>query len=72
MDLCFECGSELSHQKTNLEKKWNNDYYTIIDVPVMICPKCNEEYFDGPILARVEELLKSDLVDRVKKRVQYQ
>jgi YgiT-type zinc finger domain-containing protein len=71
MNLCFECGSQVAEETTELERTWNGRIYFISHVPMMVCTKCGECYVDRPVLKRIEELLNAEAGSIAGNRLTY-
>jgi YgiT-type zinc finger domain-containing protein len=64
MDTCFQCGNKLIDELTTLNRTVKGEVFLIEDVPVQVCHKCGERYYDGPVMEKVEDLLLSRKIDR--------
>jgi len=64
-EIC-KCEGSLVERSTTLHKLWNGEWYLIEDVPVLVCQKCGDEYYDGKVLLRVERMLEhKDNIEKI-------
>lgn len=65
MDTCFRCGNELTERRIMLHRKINGKWYMVEDVPALTCENCGEQYFDGPLMLKIDRMLrKGASIDR--------
>ncbi|MFH1386306.1 MAG: YgiT-type zinc finger protein [bacterium] len=61
---CHYCGGEIDEQKTRVDFWWEEKLYLIEDVPAGICKQCGEKYFTAKVSKVMDELVKSQVVER--------
>jgi YgiT-type zinc finger domain-containing protein len=62
MSTCYQCKEELVEKTTTLHKKHKGKWFMIEDVPVSVCHRCGESYYDGPMMIKIEEMLEREAV----------
>lgn len=58
-EICYYCRGSLKNGVTTLHKQKKGEHYIIEDVPVQICTKCGEKYFDSRDLKAIEKMIKN-------------
>ncbi|MBI5323919.1 MAG: type II toxin-antitoxin system MqsA family antitoxin [Ignavibacteriae bacterium] len=54
---CLFCGNKnLSPKKVQYIYKHNGSFFVVDDVPCLQCDFCGEQYFEGPVLERIEKM----------------
>ncbi|MHC9540437.1 MAG: YgiT-type zinc finger protein [Vulcanimicrobiota bacterium] len=64
MGTCFQCNSALSDELTAIKRTVNGEVFLIEDVPVQVCRKCGERYYDGPVMEKIEAQILAREIDR--------
>ena len=58
-DYCYLCGGLLQHQRVTKIQTWKGDLVGIIEnVPAWVCNQCGERYYDGPVLEKIDGLVR--------------
>lgn len=57
---CEFCDTELPQDErlVTLTLTYGGRWYIFKDVPAKVCPNCGHRYYDGPMLLRLERLMK--------------
>ncbi len=57
---CEYCDTELLQESklVTLTLKRNGRWYIFENVPARVCPNCGHRYFDGPMMLRLEQMIK--------------
>lgn len=58
---CFSCKGDVEKSTTTYMTEYNGCFITIKNVPCSKCSQCGEEFLNGTVLQKIEEIL-----DRVK------
>lgn len=54
---CLFCGNKnLSLKKVEYIYKNNGEYIMIQNVPALVCDYCGEQYFEGEVLKKIEDM----------------
>jgi YgiT-type zinc finger domain-containing protein len=64
METCFQCNGLLTDEFTTLKRTVNGELFLIEDVPVQVCRRCGERYYDGPVMEKIEAQLLAREIDR--------
>jgi YgiT-type zinc finger domain-containing protein len=65
MDKCLYCGAELKQQKVNIARYWGKKLIALNDVPVLVCQKCGERFFEAKVSAKVDERIQQILSKKI-------
>lgn len=65
MDKCLYCGSKLKKQKTDIARYWGKKLIALNDVPVLVCQKCGERFFEAKVSAKVDERIQQILSKKI-------
>ncbi|MBI4811287.1 MAG: type II toxin-antitoxin system MqsA family antitoxin [Ignavibacteriales bacterium] len=58
---CFLCGGSMSQQRVTKIQTWEGELVGIIEnVPAWVCNQCGERFYDGPVLEKIEALVKEN------------
>jgi YgiT-type zinc finger domain-containing protein len=59
---CEYCDTELpqEHKLVTLTLKRNGRWFIFENVPARVCPNCGHRYFDGPMMLRLEAMMKEE------------
>jgi len=61
---CYICGNKLSKKRVDIARYWGEELIALQDVPVLLCKKCGNRYFEAKISARIDERIKKALHKR--------
>lgn len=57
---CYLCGGHLVKKEVTKIQTWRGRLVGVIEnVPAWVCNQCNEKYFDGAVLEKIDSLLRS-------------
>lgn len=57
---CYLCGGHLVRKDVTKIQTWQGKLVGVIEnVPAWVCNQCNEKYFDGAVLEKIDSLLRS-------------
>lgn len=62
---CQYCGGEVEEKKTSVDFWWEGKLYLLENVPTGICNQCGEKYFTAKVSKSMDELVKSQAVERI-------
>jgi YgiT-type zinc finger domain-containing protein len=52
-DSCEYCGGQVAEKKIQVDHRWKGHLIVVEKVPVGICARCGERYYDGTVLRRL-------------------
>jgi len=58
-DNCSFCGGEVIAQQVKVDYWWKGKLTIIENVPAGVCQQCGEEYYDGKVAEKMEQIVKS-------------
>lgn len=59
LQYCYLCGGLLSQQSVTKIQTWKGNLVGIVEnVPAWVCNQCGERYYDGPVLEKIDALVK--------------
>lgn len=61
---CYICGNKLNNKRVDIARYWGEELIALQDVPVLLCEKCGNRYFEAKISARIDERIKQALRKR--------
>jgi YgiT-type zinc finger domain-containing protein len=58
--LCEFCDTDRpqEHKLVTLTRLYKGKVYVFENVPAYVCPNCGHRYFDGPLILKLEQLMK--------------
>lgn len=62
---CHYCGGEVKEEKIRVDFWWEDKLYLIEGVPAGVCKQCGEKYFTAKVSKEMDELVKSQAVEKV-------
>ncbi len=59
---CEYCDTELPQENklVTLTLQRNGRWYIFENVPARVCPNCGHRYFDGPMMLRLEKMMREE------------
>lgn len=64
MNKCFICGNKLNKKRTDIARYWGEDLVVLNDVPILVCRKCGNRYFEAKVSAQIDDRIKQVLSKR--------
>lgn len=61
---CHHCGGEIAEQKIRVDFWWEGKLYLLEDVPAGVCKQCGEKYFTAKVSKEMDEMVKSQQIER--------
>lgn len=61
---CYICSNTLSKRRVDIARYWGEELIALQDVPVLLCKKCGNRFFEAKISARIDERIKQALLKR--------
>ncbi|MDQ7823005.1 MAG: YgiT-type zinc finger protein [Candidatus Eremiobacteraeota bacterium] len=58
-EIPCKCDEGFYQETTTLNKWRNGELFIIEDVPLMVCRKCGDRYFEGKVMEKIEEMMKT-------------
>ena len=55
---CEFCNGDMEHRVTRARFQFKGQTIYVDRVPVWVCAKCGEQYFDAPVYKRLEEIVR--------------
>ena len=62
---CEFCDTEKQQEEkvVTLTRHYKGRIYVFENVPAFVCPNCGHRYYDGPLILRLEEMMKQPPAD---------
>jgi len=57
MRTCHFCKGTVGPSQVRLIRQIRDKVVIVDDVPALVCRQCGEQYYEGPILERLDEIL---------------
>lgn len=57
-DNCEYCGGRVKEQKVRVDHRWKGNLVVVEKVPVGVCIRCGERYYDSSVLRRLDHIVK--------------
>lgn len=64
MKRCYICGNKLNTKRVDIARYWGEELIVLHDVPVLLCKRCGNRYFEARISARIDDKIKQVLRKR--------
>ena len=64
MMKCYICGNKLNKKSVDVARYWGEELIVLHDVPVLLCKRCGNRYFEAKISAKIDERIKQVLHKR--------
>jgi YgiT-type zinc finger domain-containing protein len=59
---CPICGGKLKKETITHNERWEGQLYTFSNVPALVCENCGDVSFEGKVIEKMEEIIKSNKV----------
>ena len=56
---CPICGGKLKKEIITHNERWDGQLYTFYNVPALVCEDCGDVSFEGNVVEKIEEIIKS-------------
>ena len=53
-DACENCGGSVLSRKARVDHRWKGRLIVVEGVPVGVCRRCGERYYDAAVLRRLD------------------
>ena len=57
-DNCEYCGARVKKQKIRVDHRWKGNLMVVEKVPVGVCSRCGERYYDAAVLHQLDHIAK--------------
>ncbi len=57
-DKCYFCRGNLVKKKITMDYWWKGSLTLVENVPAWVCKQCGEEVFEGPVLEKIDQVVK--------------
>jgi YgiT-type zinc finger domain-containing protein len=54
---------EQEEKRVTLTLKRANKLYVFEDVPARVCPNCGHRYYNGPMITRLEQMIRENILE---------
>lgn len=64
MTKCYFCGGAVKKQRTNIARYWGKELIALKAVPVLVCTKCGERFFEAKVSKVIDEKIQKALKNK--------
>lgn len=57
-DNCEYCGGHVKEQRARVDHRWKGSLIVVEKVPIGVCTRCGERYYDASVLRRLDLIAK--------------